>query len=179
LVLAVKIDLLLSLVIVIFSLFFLNIKKLSLKKLKEIIRNDVDFGVVILIAGIMIFQRMLQVSGGIEVIPKVFAKLGVHPYIVLFSIPFFIGTMTGLSAAALGIGLPILLPIIVQVEANLYYAMLAFTGSFIGVMISPMHLCLVVTKNYFKADMVKIYKMLILPLIIIVLSSFVLVIVQT
>jgi len=179
LVLAVKIDLLLSLVIVIFSLFFLNIKKLSLKKLKEIIRNDVDFGVVILIAGIMIFQRMLQVSGGIEVIPKVFAKLGVHPYIVLFSIPFFIGTMTGLSAAALGIGLPILLPIIVQGEANLYYAMLAFTGSFIGVMISPMHLCLVVTKNYFKADMGKIYKMLILPLIIIVLSSLVLVIVQT
>jgi len=179
LVLAVKIDLLLSLVIVIFSLFFLNIKKLSLKTLKEIIRNDVDLSVMILIAGIMIFQRMLQVSGGIEVIPKVFAKLGMHPYIVLFSIPFFIGTMTGLSTASLGIGLPILLPIIVQVEANLYYAMLAFTGSFIGVMISPMHLCLLVTKNYFKADMGKIYKMLILPLIIIVLSSLVLVIVQT
>jgi hypothetical protein len=103
----------------------------------------------------------------------------VHPYIVLFIIPFFIGTMTGISSAALGIGLPILLPIIVQGEANLYYAMLAFTGSFIGVMISPMHLCLVVTKNYFKADMGKIYKMLILPLIIIALSSLVLVIVQT
>jgi hypothetical protein len=46
-------------------------------------------------------------------------------------------------------------------------------------MISPMHLCLVVTKNYFKADMGKIYKMLILPLIIITLSALVLVIVRT
>jgi integral membrane protein (TIGR00529 family) len=179
LVLGAKINLLLSLAIVIFSLFFLNINKLSLKMLKEIIRNDIDLSVVILIASIMIFQRILQVSGGIEIIPEVFAKLGVHPYIVLFTIPFFIGTMTGISSAALGIGLPILLPIIVQGEANLYYAMLAFTGSFIGVMISPMHLCLVVTKNYFKADMGKIYKMLILPLIIIALSSLVLVIVQT
>jgi hypothetical protein len=135
--------------------------------------------VVILIASIMIFQRMLQTSGGIEIIPEVFVKLGVHPYLVLFAIPFFIGTMTGLSTAALGIGLPILLPMIVQGEANLYYAMLAFTGSFIGVMISPMHLCLVVSKNYFKTDMGKIYKMLILPLMIVTLSAFILVTVRT
>jgi len=179
LVLGTKTDLLFSLVIVILSLIFLNIKKLSLKMLKEIIRNDIDLSVVILIASIMIFKRILQVSGGIEIIPEAFAKLGIHPFIVLFIIPFFLGTMTGLSAAALGIGLPVLLPIIIQGEANLYYAMLAFTGSFVGVMISPMHLCLVVTRNYFKADMGKIYKMLILPLIIISLSALALVIVRT
>lgn len=179
LVLGAKIDLLSSLTIVILSLIFLNINKLSLKILKEIVRKDVDLSVVILIASIMIFQRMLQTSGGIEIIPEVFVKLGVHPYLVLFAIPFFIGTMTGLSTAALGIGLPILLPMIVQGEANLYYAMLAFTGSFIGVMISPMHLCLVVSKNYFKTDMGKIYKMLILPLMIVTLSAFILVTVRT
>ena len=178
-VLGTKTDLLFSLVIVILSLIFLNIKKLSLKMLKEIIRNDIDLGVVILIASIMIFKRILQVSGGIEIIPEVFAKLGIHPFIVLFIIPFFIGTMTGLGTAALGIGLPVLLPIIIQGEANLYYAMLAFTGSFVGVMISPMHLCLVVTRNYFKADVGKIYKMLILPLIIISLSALILVIFRT
>ena len=178
-VLGTKTDLLFSLVIVILSLIFLNIKKLSLKMLKEIIRNDIDLSVVILIASIMIFKRILQVSGGIEIIPEAFAKLGIHPFIVLFIIPFFIGIMTGLGTAALGIGLPVLLPIIIQGEANLYYAMLAFTGSFMGVMISPMHLCLVVTNDYFKADMGKIYKMLALPLIIISLSALALVIVRT
>ena len=130
--------------------------------LKEIIRNDVDLSVVILIASIMIFKRILQVSGGIEIIPEAFAKLGVHPFIVLFSIPFFIGMMTGITPAAVGIGLPVLLPIIVQGEPNLYYAMLAFTGSFAGQMISPMHLCLVVTRNYFKVDTVS-YTHLTLP----------------
>jgi hypothetical protein len=63
-----------TLPIVIYTLFFLNINKLSLKMLKEIIRNDIDLSVVILIASIMIFQRILQVSGGIEIIPEVFAK---------------------------------------------------------------------------------------------------------
>ena len=179
LVMGAKIDLLLSLVIVIFSLFFLNINKLSLKMLKEIIRNDIDLSVVILIAGIMIFQRMLQVSGGIEVIPEVFAKLGVHPFIILFSIPFFIAIITGISSAAIGIGLPILLPIIVQGEVNLYYAMLTYAGAFMGVMLSPVHLCLVVTRNYFKSDLNQIYKMLILPLTIITLITLILVIVRT
>jgi len=178
LVLAVKIDLLLSLILVILSLFLLNFRKFKLPIVKKIIKNDIDLGVVILIAGIMIFQRMLQVSGGAEVIPEVFAKMGVHPFIILFSIPFFIALSTGISSAAIGIGLPILLPIIVQGEANLYYAMLAFTGSFMGVMLSPVHLCLVVTRNYFKSDLNQIYKMLILPLLIIALSSLVLAIVQ-
>ena len=179
LVLGIKIDIILSLVIVILSLLLINIKKLTPRTIKEIIKNDIDLGVVILIVGIMIFQRILQVSGGIEIVPEAFAKLGIHPFIVLFSIPFFVGMMTGMSAAALGIGLPVLLPIIVQGEANLYYAILAFTGSFAGVMISPMHLCLVVTRNYYKVDMGKIYKMLILPLTIIILSSLVLVMVRT
>jgi hypothetical protein len=179
LVLGAKINLLLSLVIVIFSLFFLNINKLSLKMLKEIIRNYVDLSVVILIASIMIFQRMLQVSGGIEVIPEVFAKLGIHPFIILFSIPFFIAIITGISSAAIGIGLPILLPFIVQGEVNLYYAMLTYAGAFMGVMLSPVHLCLVVTRNYFKSDLNQIYKMLILPLTIITLITLILVIIRT
>lgn len=60
-VLGTKTDLLFSLVIVILSLVFLNLNKLSLKILKEIIRNDIDLNVVILIASIMIFEKMLQV----------------------------------------------------------------------------------------------------------------------
>ncbi|MBC8499755.1 MAG: DUF401 family protein [Candidatus Atribacteria bacterium] len=178
-VLVVKIDLLLSLILVILSLFLLNFRKLKLPVVRKIIKNDIDPGVVILIAGIMIFQKMLQASGGIEVIPEVFAKLGVHPFIILFSIPFFIAMITGLGSAAIGIGVPILLPIIVQGETNLYYAMIAYTGSFLGVMLSPMHLCLVVTRNYFKSDLNQIYKMLILPLAIIALITVALAIVRT
>jgi len=170
----VKIDLLISLMLIIFSLFLTNFDKLRLPAVKKIIKNDIDLDVVILIAGIMIFQRMLQVSGGMEIIPETFLKLGVHPYIILFSIPFCVAMVTGISSAAIGIGIPIVLPIIVTGEVNFYYAMFAYTGSFTGVMLSPVHLCLVVTRNYFKSDLNKIYKMLIFPLSAIVLSAFIL-----
>jgi hypothetical protein len=57
--------------------------------------------------------------------------------------------------------------------------MFAFVGGYMGHMLSPMHLCLVITNDYFKADVGKIYKILILPLIIISLSALVLVIART
>jgi integral membrane protein (TIGR00529 family) len=174
LVIIVKINVLFSLIFVIFILFMINYKKLGLHTIHKIIRSDIDLNVIILIASIMIFQRMLQVSGAAEIIPKTFMELGVHPFIILFFIPFFLAMITGLTPAAIGLGIPILLPIIMPGEINYYYAMFAFSAVFAGSMLSPMHLCLVVTRNYFKSDLNKIYKMLILPLSAIVLSAFIL-----
>lgn len=180
LVIIIKIDLLISLILVILSLVLLNRSKMKTEVIMEIIKKDIPLNTVVLIAGIMIFKRMLQATGAIMVIPGFFTELGVHPLVILFSIPFLIGMLTGITSAMVGIGFPVLLPFIVsQGEVNLNYAMFAFVGGYMGHMLSPMHLCLVVTNDYFKADTGKIYKMLIPPLIIISLSALILVIVRT
>jgi hypothetical protein len=179
-VIIIKIDLLISLIIVIVSLILLNRSKMKTEVIIEIIKKDIPLKTVVLIVGIMIFKRMLQTTGAIMVIPELFTELGVHPLVILFFIPFLIGMLTGIPSAIVGIGFPVLLPFIVtQGEVNLNYAMFAFVGGYMGHMLSPMHLCLVVTNDYFKADTGKIYKMLILPLVIISLSALVLAIVRT
>ncbi len=179
-VIIIKIDLLISLIIVIVSLILLNRSKMKTEVIIEIIKKDIPLNTVVLIVGIMIFKRMLQTTGAIMVIPELFTGLGVHPLVILFFIPFLIGMLTGITPAIVGIGFPVLLPFIVtQGEVNLNYAMFAFVGGYMGHMLSPMHLCLVVTNDYFKADTGKIYKMLILPLVIISLSALVLAIVRT
>ena len=180
LVIIIKIDLLISLILVILSLVLLNRAKMKTEVIMEIIKKDVPLNTVVLIIGIMIFKKILENTGAIMVIPGFFTELGVHPLVILFFIPFLIGILTGITSAFVGIGFPVLLPFIVtQGEVNLNYAMFAFVGGYVGLMISPMHLCLVVTNEYFKADMGKIYKMLILPLVIITLSALILVIIQT
>lgn len=179
-VIIIKIDILISLIIVIVSLILLNRSKMKTEVIIEIIKKDIPLNTVVLIVGIMIFKRMLETTGAIMVIPELFTGLGVHPLVILFFIPFLIGMLTGITSAIVGIGFPVLLPFIVtQGEVNLNYAMFAFVGGYMGHMLSPMHLCLVVTNDYFKADTGKIYKMLILPLVIISLSALVLVIIRT
>jgi len=49
--------------------------------------------------------------------------------------------------------------------------MFAYAGGFAGVLLSPIHLCLVTTVQYFKADLKKIYKMLLSPVIFVVLVA--------
>ena len=179
-VIIIKIDLLISLITVIISLILLNRSKMKTEVIIEIIKKDIPLNTVVLIVGIMIFKRMLQTTGAVMVIPELFTELGVHPLVILFFIPFLIGMLTGITSAIVGISFPILLPFIVtRGEVNLNYAMFAFVGGYMGHMLSPMHLCLVVTNDYFKADMGKIYKMLILPLTIISLSALALVMIRT
>jgi len=180
LVIIIKIDLLISLITVIVSLILLNRSKMKTEVIIEIIKKDIPLNIVVLIAGIMIFKRMLETTGAIMVIPGFFTELGVHPLVILFFIPFLIGMLTGITAAIVGIGFPVLLPFIVtQGEVNLNYVMFAFVGGYMGHMLSPMHLCLVVTNDYFKADVGKIYKMLIPFLLIMILSALILVIART
>jgi len=180
LVIIIKIDLLISLILVILSLVLLNRAKMKTEVIMEIIKKDIPLNTVVLIIGIMIFKKILENTGAIMVIPGFFTELGVHPLVILFFIPFLIGILTGIPSAFVGIGFPVLLPFMVtQGEVNLNYAMFAFVGGYMGQLISPMHLCLAVTNDYFKADMGKIYKMLILPIIIISLSALILVIVRT
>jgi integral membrane protein (TIGR00529 family) len=179
LVLFVKLDFLISLSIVILSLILLNRSKIKIKDIKDIIKSDVDLNILFLIAGIMIFQRMLEATGVIIIIPEFFTGLGIPRLVVLFIIPFLVGILTGISSATVGICFPVLLPfMVVQNEVNLNYAMFAYVGGYIGMMISPVHLCLVVTKDYFKADLAKIYKLLALPILIIILFALILVMVS-
>jgi len=53
--------------------------------------------------------------------------------------------------------------------------MLAYVGGFTGVLLSPIHLCLIVTIQYFKANFKKIYRILLLPVAFVVLIAMVIV----
>ncbi len=151
LVVIIKIDLLISLILVILSLVLLNRSKMKVEVILEIIKKDIPLNTAVLIIGIMIFKRILETTGAIMIIPGFFTELGVHPLVILFFIPFLTGMLTGITSAFVGIGFPVLLPfIVIQGEVNLNYAMFAFVGGYMGMLISPMHLCLVVTNDYFR-----------------------------
>jgi hypothetical protein len=41
--------------------------------------------------------------------------------------------------------------------------MFAYVSGFVGILLSPAHLCLALTADYFKADLREVYKILIWP----------------
>jgi hypothetical protein len=80
---------------------------------------------------------------------------------------------TGLNLASVGLTIPIFLHLLPEGTAGLGYIGLLFVSSKMGYLISPMHLCIALTKEYFKADIAGVYRELIIPMIVITITALV------
>lgn len=151
-----KIDLYLTLFLNILIVCFYFRKKI--KETLSIIKYGFTFDVITLVLGVMIFKEMLQYSGAVDGVAKTITQSGI-PYLVVFiSVPFFIGLITGMSVGFVGSTFPLLIHI---KKIMPYEISIAFVSGYLGVLISPLHLCLILTREYFKANMFGIYRKII------------------
>ena len=137
------------------------LNRLSLQTWGDILRQGLSLRMALLVIGVMLFKRMIEATGAASAIPAAFASLGLPPQIVIFVVPFAVGLSTGMISAAVGISFPLLQPIIVGNAVHLNYAVFAFVGGFMGMLLSPLHLCLALTKDYFQAQWGPLYRMLV------------------
>jgi hypothetical protein len=83
--------------------------------------------------------------------------------------------VSGIAIAFVGGTFPILIPMIHSMGETQYmlaYMMLAMVCGFAGVLLSPLHLCLVLSNEYFKTGLSSVYRYLWLPCLALVLSAF-------
>jgi len=139
------------------------VHRYSPAKVWESLRESVSAKALLLVIGIMVFQETLRVTGALDGVSRFFAASGLPPLLVLTTLPFLAGVMTGLTIAFVGITFPILMPLMGGAPPSLGLLALAFGSGFAGVMLSPVHLCLVLSGEYFNADMARVYQRLWLP----------------
>ena len=130
-----------------------------LKALKE----SLSLSLLVTGVAVMGFKEVLESSKAIPVVSNALSSSGVPLWLIAMFIPFLVGLMTGLTIAPPAISFPILIPLFRNEPHFLSTMMLAFASGICGNMISPLHLCLVLTKDYFKADWGGIYRLLWLP----------------
>lgn len=145
-------------VVIVFLLFY---HRYTTLKLLDIFR-DIKFKTIILIFTVMIFKQVLEDTSAVTSLPLLLAQLPVPSYYIFMAINFLVAVMTGHMVAIVGIGFPIALAAMGS-SFDLHTALLLFIAGFTGQMITPVHLCLTLTVNFFKADLNKVIKMLIGP----------------
>lgn len=127
--------------------------------------------VAILIFGIMLFKFTMEDSGAVRHLSRYFAEKDIPILPVLFILPFVSGILTGLTVGFVGSTFPLLLSL--TGGAHLNQLSFAFVSGYAGVLLSPVHLCLILTRDYFKADMCGIYKRII-PAVMVIMAGAVL-----
>lgn len=171
LILSLDIALALGLTIILFGL----IRRVEIKRWWPMIKSAITLEIVVLILAVMIFKKLITVSGAIETVPSSLADFGISPIFAVMILPFTVGILTGMTSAFVGISYPVLFSFLSPNGVNYGYIMLAYGAGFAGVMLSPVHLCLVVTQSYFKASFSETYRMLLPASVVLVLCALVLV----
>lgn len=144
---------LIALVLVLF-LFY----RYHMKSVFAAFRHGFAPDVIILILGVMFFKEAMESSGAVKNLSNFFIEQGIPAAPVLFLLPFITGLITGLTLGFVGSTFPL----IIHIAGNTSMGAIsfAFTSGFLGVLLSPVHICLVLTREYFKADLWGIYKLM-------------------
>jgi integral membrane protein (TIGR00529 family) len=144
----------------------------TVKELATALRESVSLNVMLMVIGIMVFKGMLEATGAIEALPAFFQRSGLPTGVVLFALPFLVGLLTGLTVGFVGATFPIIIAMLGG-DPDPASITFAFASGFAGVMLSPTHLCLLLTLKYFKADMAGTYRLIYLPVLLVFLVALI------
>lgn len=133
-------------------LLLILVERPPIRKLGGALWRGLDWHIALVVIGIMVFQQLMETTGAVEHVSSTFIAAGIPPLVLIFLIPFIVGLATGVTGATFGVGLPVILPFM-YASGSLYlpYALVMYAGGMAGVMLSPVHLCLILTRDFFKA----------------------------
>ena len=156
------------LAVVIFLLLFY---RYNLKSTLTALKHGFSIDVIILILGVMLFKETMENSGAVKNLSQFFIKEGISVFPILFMLPFLTGLLTGLTVGFVGSTFPLIISI--AGNTSISAISFAFASGFLGVLLSPIHICLILTREYFKADLWGIYKIMIPASIIVFCGAIV------
>jgi len=154
--LAVGMDLVISLILTVALLALTS--RVGPRRFWDILRRRVRWETVIVIFGAMVFRRVLEETGAVTATSQALVQMRVPAAVVVFLVPFIAGLLSGLAAAAFAIGFPIVLPLMGNSPVDLGLVAWAWAGGMLGVMTSPLHMCLALTRVYFQAGWGAVYR---------------------
>ncbi|MFW5790045.1 MAG: DUF401 family protein [Bacillota bacterium] len=115
------------------------------------------------VAGIMIFKAFIEGSEGVMILTDLLINFGIPLFLLALVIPFVAGLLTGNHTGAIGISYPILLSLFNDSSMYLLWHMIIFSSSYFGYVLSPFHLCNLMTVKYFNISLDKYYREMIVP----------------
>ena len=146
--------------------------KVFFGRLKDFLFKGINYNLTLLIMGVMAFKSMVEGSGAIDIITVLLSDFNFSLIIPIILLTSIVAMITGFYPAALGISIPIFLPMIPP-ESKVIYTSLIFDFAFLGYLLSPLHLCLALTKEYFAANWLPVYRYLFPPVVLMAIAAII------
>ena len=148
--------------------------QMTVSTLKRIVLKPALLKMIYMVSAIMMFKGILENSGAINLISNEMLQWHIPLAPITMVLPFLVGVVTGITIAFVGATFPILISLIHSMDQSqflLAYLMLALVSGFTGVLISPLHLCLLLSNQYFKTTLIPVYRLMRFPILTLIVSG--------
>lgn len=143
---------------------------------RKILINRKVGSMVYMIASILLFKGILEDSQAVTAVSSELLRWGIPLTVVAVVLPMMVGLVSGITIAFVGTTFPILISLIHASPAShalLPYLILSLVSGFVGVLYSPLHVCLLLSNEYFETPMDPVYRHLLVPCSAMVIAALV------
>jgi integral membrane protein (TIGR00529 family) len=117
-----------------------------------------NFGQVTAMFWIMAFKAFVTASPVFPTLVGKATEMGVSPALMALILPLLFGFGSASQTTTVGVLIPILVPLGESAAVRLAYMAVIYGASFTAYFSSPLHMCQVLTCQYFKVDFTKMYR---------------------
>jgi integral membrane protein (TIGR00529 family) len=149
----------------------------AFKKALRMLQSKNTWLMMALVLGIQAFSGILKCplheASTLTLVSQMqqeFMALGIPILLVMAIIPFISGAVTGVAFGFVGASFPIVFalaghnqPLHIMVATTVF----AYGCGYVGMILSPVHVCLVVTNEYFKTRLFSSYRYIVLPALLV------------
>ncbi len=128
-----------------------NYKRLNSEKTFDILKTGFPPNLILAVAGIMFFREVVEQSGSLDSFINATRAAGIPVELIILLAPFLVAVLTGIGMAAIGISFPLILPFIPEISPGVVSVL--FVSCYLGYLMSPVHLCMIVTREYFGSSL--------------------------
>ena len=133
---------------------YLLIDRVPLATLPKTIWKATKWRLLIMVVIVLVFKDLLTVSGAVANLPEIIARLPIPPTFVFSLLAFFIALLVGMPMPATVIVLPLLMAS--GVPWSLGVVGFVHLSGYIGAQLTPTHMCVSITNEYFQGDIQRV-----------------------
>ncbi|MFA6811192.1 MAG: DUF401 family protein, partial [Desulfoplanes sp.] len=136
--------------------------------LKDVLTKKSLRAMLLVVAAIFIFKDIMQAAHVVDAMASA-AGGSAALFAAAVFLPFLVGMVAGINVAFVGSTFPLLLGLLHTLglqDQTIPYLVLASFAGFTGVMISPIHICFILTCQFFHTELATTWRKLVAPCLV-------------
>lgn len=143
-----------------------KVNRLRKREFAGIVTDPKLLNMIYMVLAILIFKGLVEDSRAVHLIAGEFQGLHFPLVMIAALLPLLVGLAVGITIGTMGSTLPIVISLVESYGEGhhlLAYMMLSLSWGFLGTLISPLHICLTLSNQYFSTSLGAVYRLMLPP----------------